>query len=93
MTSDDTARDLALRALMKLERYAHDGLPSCYKSADDMLCDFYADLPWNAANEVSIRWLLAPEQRDRVEAAGKALSFDFVAEFTSALVTMCKAHS
>jgi hypothetical protein len=45
--------------LLELEHVAEHGLPSCYKSIDGYLYDFWPNLPWNESRAQVIQSILA----------------------------------
>ena len=85
-TSKQHAIKMAKNVLEKLVGYSQNGLPSCYKSVEDWLYDFYPDLPWDPGARHSLEWLTTnPEAIDVIKQFSKRVKFDMMYELKQAV--------
>lgn len=74
-------------AILQLQHVAEHGLPDCYTSFGDFLCDFYPDLSWNASHSsIEIQLILKDDRFDAiVDSIKKDWEHDMRAELQAAL--------
>ena len=61
VSADSRPIVLAREAMRKVQEYAKNGLPKCYKNWAEYMCDFYPDLPWDKTIVDSLKFILADE--------------------------------
>jgi hypothetical protein len=73
--------------ILHMQRVGEHGLPDCYTSAHDFLCDFWADFPWNQkAQHAAVQLTLDdPRFPAIVEAVQQSIGIDLRAELRAAL--------
>jgi hypothetical protein len=79
--------NMAQDALVALEAYADRGLPAIYKNNEDMLADWFADLPWDQVGQTdAVVHLLQDERAARIFTKVKSkLGIDMIAHLKEAL--------
>lgn len=86
MTSRERAIEMADNVMQSVQRYTREGLPPCYSDFESFLYDFYPDLPWDDALNISLQHILTSGKFEvTLDAVQQRFGFDFRAELHTAL--------
>ena len=85
-TSQEDAVRMANKAADKLVGYCSGaGFPSCYKTFEDSLSDFYPDLPWDTEGmQIALQYII-DNRTPMIEEVKSKFGYDLMAEFQRVL--------